>query len=385
MQVVFIQFRGTSKFENRSAFAPTNAPARETRMTSANTARTDAASASFSDSLSAEQKLEIYRYLRLTRLLEERLTNLYRQTKVVGGLYRSLGQEATAVGSAYALDKSRNDMIAPLIRDMGAMLVMGATPREILLQYMAKRDSPTRGRDLNIHFADLQRGFIGPISHLGDMLPVMNGIALASQIRKEPRVCVVYMGDGASSTGAFAEGMNFAAVKKLPVVVIVENNGFAYSTPTSQQMAVERIVDKAVGFGVRGERVDGNDVLAVYDATKRAVAIARAGGGVTLIEAVTFRMKGHAEHDDQKYVPKELLSEWATKDPIAQYERALVAESVAAQADFDAVAASLNAMLDAEVSFAEANPMPEPSTRVIDARQKFTHAVAHTASIKRFL
>jgi pyruvate dehydrogenase E1 component alpha subunit/2-oxoisovalerate dehydrogenase E1 component alpha subunit len=331
-------------------------------MTSANTARTDAASASFSDSLSAEQKLEIYRYLRLTRLLEERLTNLYRQTKVVGGLYRSLGQEATAVGSAYALDKSRNDMIAPLIRDMGAMLVMGATPREILLQYMAKRDSPTRGRDLNIHFADLQRGFIGPISHLGDMLPVMNGIALASQIRKEPRVCVVYMGDGASSTGAFAEGMNFAAVKKLPVVVIVENNGFAYSTPTSQQMAVERIVDKAVGFGVRGERVDGNDVLAVYDATKRAVDIARAGGGVTLIEAVTFRMKGHAEHDDQKYVPKELLSEWATKDPIAQYERALVAESVAAQADFDAVAASLNAMLDAEVSFAEANPMPEPES-----------------------
>jgi TPP-dependent pyruvate/acetoin dehydrogenase alpha subunit len=362
MQVIFIQFRRTPKFENdrvRPGERPVQA---KTRMTSVNTVRADAAPASLGDSLSAAQKLEIYRYLRFTRLLEERLTNLYRQTKVVGGLYRSLGQEATAVGSAYALDKNCNDMIAPLIRDMGAMLVMGATPREILLQYMAKRDSPTRGRDLNIHFADLQRGFIGPISHLGDMLPVMNGIALASQMRKEPRVCLVYMGDGASSTGAFAEGMNFAAVKKLPVVVIVENNGFAYSTPTSQQMAVERIVDKAVGFGVRGERVDGNDVLAVYDATKRAVDIARRGDGVTLIEAITFRMKGHAEHDDQKYVPKELLTEWAAKDPIAQYERRLIDDRVATPDDFEAVAKSLNAMLDAEVAFAEASPMPEPES-----------------------
>ncbi|OYT73238.1 MAG: pyruvate dehydrogenase [Chloracidobacterium sp. CP2_5A] len=316
--------------------------------------------------LSTQQRHEIYYYLKLTRLLEERLVNLYRQTKVVGGLYRSLGQEATAVGSAYALDKSQNDMIAPLIRDLGAMLVMGATPRELLLQYMAKRDSPTRGRDLQIHYADLRRGFIGPISHLGDMLPVMCGVALASRLRRESRVCLVYMGDGASSTGAFAEGMNFAAVQRLPIVVMVENNGYAYSTPTSKQMAVERIVDKAVGFGVRGERVDGNDVLAVYDATRRAVERARAGGGPTLIEAVTFRMKGHAEHDDQKYVPKELLEAWAAKDPLARYERYLLAEGVAAQAELDAIASRIADQLNEDVAFAEANPMPEPSSALLD-------------------
>jgi TPP-dependent pyruvate/acetoin dehydrogenase alpha subunit len=320
--------------------------------------------------LSREQKVEIYRYLKLTRLLEERLVNLYRQTKVIGGLYRSLGQEGTAVGSAYALDKSCNDMIAPLIRDMGAMMVMGATPREMLLQYMAKRDSPTRGRDLQIHYADLKRGFVGPISHLGDMLPVFNGIALASQMRKEPRVCLVYMGDGASSTGAFAEGMNFAAVKKLPVVVIVENNGYAYSTPTSRQMAVEQIVDKAIGFGVNGIRVDGNDVLAVYDATKRAVDLARAGGGVTLIEAVTFRIKGHAEHDDQKYVPKELIAEWSTKDPVARYENYLLESSIADRAELDAIAKEISAHLDDAVADAEASPMPDPESALEDVYAK---------------
>ncbi|MCS7079771.1 MAG: thiamine pyrophosphate-dependent dehydrogenase E1 component subunit alpha [Chloracidobacterium sp.] len=316
--------------------------------------------------LSTEQLHEIYHYLKLTRLLEERLVNLYRQTKVVGGLYRSLGQEATAVGSAYALDKSKNDMIAPLIRDLGAMLVMGATPRELLLQYMAKRDSPTRGRDLQIHYADLRRGFIGPISHLGDMLPVMCGVALASRLRREPRVCLVYIGDGASSTGAFAEGMNFAAVQRLPVVVILENNGYAYSTPTSKQTAVERLVDKAVGFGVRGERVDGNDVLAVYEVTRRAVEQAREGGGPTLIEAVTFRMKGHAEHDDQRYVPKELLEAWAAKDPLARYERYLLDNGLATPADLDAITSRIARQLDEDVAFAEANPMPEPSSALLD-------------------
>ncbi len=316
--------------------------------------------------LSAEQLHELYYYLQLTRLLEERLVSLYRQNKVVGGLYRSLGQEATAVGSAYALDKSKNDMIAPLIRDLGAMLVMGATPRELLLQYMAKRDSPTRGRDLQIHYADLRRGFIGPISHLGDMLPVMCGVALGSRLRREPRVCLVYLGDGASSTGAFAEGLNFAAVQRLPVVVIVENNGYAYSTPTSKQMAVERIVDKAVGFGVCGVRVDGNDILAVYDVTRRAVEQARAGGGVTLIEAVTFRMKGHAEHDDQRYVPKELLEAWAAKDPLTRYERYLLDRGIATQADLDTITNRIVEQLNEDVAFAEANPLPEPSSALLD-------------------
>ncbi|HEY8853097.1 MAG TPA: thiamine pyrophosphate-dependent enzyme, partial [Gemmatimonadaceae bacterium] len=188
-------------------------------------------------SLSREQKLELYYYMRLTRSLEERLVNLYRQTKVVGGLFRSLGQEADAVGSAYALDRSKGDVLSPLIRNLGSMLVQGAMPNEIIKQYMAKGDSPTRGRELNIHYGDLVRGFIGQISHLGDMVPVMAGVTLSFKMRKENRVGLVYVGDGATSTGAFHEGINFAAVQRCPLVVVVENNGYAYSTPLRKQTA----------------------------------------------------------------------------------------------------------------------------------------------------
>lgn len=173
--------------------------------------------------LSRAQLLELYYWMRLTRTLEERLVALYRQTKVVGGLFRSLGQEADAVGSCYAL--RRGDIMSPLIRNMGSMLVKGATPVEILKQYMAKGDSPTRGRELNIHFGDLDRGFIGQISPLGDMVPVMAGVTLSFKMRKQKRVGLVYVGDGATSTGAFHEGINFAAVQRCPLVVVVENNG----------------------------------------------------------------------------------------------------------------------------------------------------------------
>ncbi len=201
-----------------------------------------------SASLSKEQKLQLYYYMRLTRSLEERLVNLYRQTKVVGGLFRSLGQEADAVGSAFALDRGKGDFLSPLIRNLGSMLVQGATPLEIIRQYMAKGDSPTRGRELNIHFGDLVRGFVGQISHLGDMVPVMAGITLSFKMRGEDRVGLVYIGDGATSTGAFHEGINFAAVQKCPLVVIVENNGYAYSTPTSKQTAVKELKDKALAL-----------------------------------------------------------------------------------------------------------------------------------------
>src|SRR5499426_3695399 len=192
-----------------------------------------------------DQLLELYYYMRLTRSLEERLVNLYRQTKVVGGLFRSLGQEADSVGSAYALE--RRDILSPLIRNLGAMLVKGATPVEILKQYMAKGDSPTRGRELNIHFGDTDRGFIGQISPLGDMVPVMAGVTLSFKMRGEDRIGLVYVGDGATSTGAFHEGINFAAVQRCPLVVVVENNGYAYSTPTAKQTAAKQFVDKAIG------------------------------------------------------------------------------------------------------------------------------------------
>src|SRR5437899_9510147 len=181
--------------------------------------------------LSSDQLLEIYYYLRLTRTLEERLVALYRQTKVIGGLFRSLGQEGESVASAYALERgAHKDFLSPLIRNLGSMLVMGAEPLEILRQYMAKATSPTAGRDLNVHFGDLERGFLGQISHLGDMIPVMAGITLTFKLRGEPRVGLVYVGDGATSTGTFHEGLNFAAVQRVPLVMIAEYNRWAYAT-----------------------------------------------------------------------------------------------------------------------------------------------------------
>src|SRR6266513_2044749 len=278
--------------------------------------------------LTRAQLLELYYWMRLTRTLEERLVALYRQTKVVGGLFRSLGQEADAVGSAYALE--RRDILSPLIRNLGSMLVKGATPVEILKQYMAKGDSPTRGRELNIHFGDPDRGFIGQISPLGDMVPVMAGVTLSFKMRGEERVGLVYVGDGATSTGAFHEGINFAAVQRCPLVVVVENNGYAYSTPLSKQTAARQLVDKAIGYGIAGDQADGNDVIATYEVTKRAVDRARADGGVTLIELMTYRRKGHAEHDNQSYVPAGEIDRWAAEnDPIDRYMRRLSSEGVA--------------------------------------------------------
>lgn len=318
--------------------------------------------ASIPAGLTRDQLLELYRWMRLTRSLEEKLVNLYRQTKVIGGLFRSLGQEADAVGSAYALDRGQGDILSPLIRNLGAMLVQGATPLEVLRQYMAKAESPTRGRELNIHFNDLERGFLGQISHLGDMVPVMCGVTLSFKMRKQPRVGMVYIGDGAMSTGAFHEGINFAAVQKLPLVVVCENNGYAYSTPMHKQTAVRFLVEKAAGYGIPGEQADGNDVLAVYEVTRRAVDRARSGGGVTLVELLTYRRKGHAEHDNQSYVPRDEIEAWEARDPIDRYLRRLTENGWATPGELATIDASVLAEIDQAVAVCEDEPLPEAST-----------------------
>jgi TPP-dependent pyruvate/acetoin dehydrogenase alpha subunit len=320
-----------------------------------------AASRAAGPGLTRDQLLELYYYMRLTRSLEERLVNLYRQTKVVGGLFRSLGQEADAVGSAYALDRSKGDVLSPLIRNLGSMLVQGATPLEIVRQYMAKGDSPTRGRELNIHFGDTVRGFIGQISHLGDMVPVMAGVTLSFKLRNEPRVGLVYVGDGATSTGAFHEGINFAAVQRCPLVVIVENNGYAYSTPTTKQTLCTSFKDKAIGYGIPGVRADGNDVVATYQVTKEAVDRARAGEGVSLIELVTYRRKGHAEHDNQSYVPAGEIDRWAREnDPVDRYIRELTSQYAFSTAELETVDNRVKLEIDRATDEAEASPPPEP-------------------------
>ncbi|HEV7919844.1 MAG TPA: thiamine pyrophosphate-dependent dehydrogenase E1 component subunit alpha [Thermoanaerobaculia bacterium] len=309
--------------------------------------------------LAREQLLEIDYYLRLTRTLEEKIVALFRQSKVIGGIYRSLGQEGESVAAAYALDYAQGDVVQPLIRNIGSILVAGAKPVDILRQYMARGDSPTRGRELNIHFGNpATDGFIGQISMLGDMIPVMAGITLAGRMQKRSLVGLAFIGDGGSSTGAFWEGMNFATVQRLPLVVVVEDNGYAYSTPTSKQTAAKTLADKAVAFGCAGNTVDGNDVLAVYAATKEAVDRARNGGGVTLLEVKTFRMKGHAEHDNQSYVPPELIEQWRAKDPLVRYEKTLIDGGIARQEEFDAIQQRVKRELDAAVDEAERSPMP---------------------------
>ena len=308
--------------------------------------------------LKPEQLLELYRYLKLTRLVEERLVNLYRQTKVVGGVFRSLGQEATAVGSAYALQPQ--DFITPLIRDLGAVLVKGIRPRDIFAQYMAKAWGPSGGRDLNIHFGDLHKGFIGPISHLGDMIPVMTGILLGARMKGKKIVAVAYIGDGGMSTGAFHEGINFAAVQRLPLLVIAEHNQYAYSTPTSLQTAVKDLAEKAAGYGIPAHIVDGNDVVACYEVTKHAAEFAREGGGAVLIEAKTYRRKGHAEHDDQRYVAPGEVEWWEThNDPIDRFEKYLLGRKVANQEKLDEITASVTKEIDDDCAWAESSPMPE--------------------------
>src|SRR5436190_4883656 len=310
--------------------------------------------------LSTDQLLEIYYYLRLTRTLEERLVALYRQTKVIGGLFRSLGQEGESVGSAFALERGRNkDILSPLIRNLGSLLVMGAPPIEILRQYMAKADSPTRGRELNVHFDDLERGYLGQISHLGDMIPVMAGIALTFKLRREPRVGLVYIGDGGTSTGTFHEGLNFAAVQRLPLVVIGEYNHWGYSTAPEKQFAVKDLAEKAKGYGVPAVTVDGNDVFAVYEAPRFAVERARRGKGVHFIEVKTYRRKGHAEHDDQHYVPKEELERWAREDdPVDRYVARLLESDLVSEADLKEIDDRVRVEVDQATDACVNDPLP---------------------------
>jgi pyruvate dehydrogenase E1 component alpha subunit/2-oxoisovalerate dehydrogenase E1 component alpha subunit len=319
--------------------------------------------------LDGEDHRALYYWLHLTRQVEQALTNLYRQNQVIGGLYRSLGQEAGAVGTAYALRRREDgtgDVIAPAIRDLGAMLMMGADAADVMKQYMARAGGPTGGRETNVHFSDYDRGFVGLISHLGVMIEVMAGVAMSFQLRGQDRVALAYAGDGMTSTGGFHEGLNLAAVQRLPLVVVVESNGYAYSTPTARQAAVESFVDKADGYGIRGEQVDGNDVVAVHDAAKRAVDHARSGGGPSLLELMTYRRKGHAEHDAQKYLPEGELAEWEARDPLDRYQARLLDEGLVDEAELAAIRDRVDREVEAAREAALASDMPSRESGISD-------------------
>jgi len=311
--------------------------------------------------LSRQQHLDLYYYMRLNREVEETMTRLFRQNKIVGGLYASLGQEAISVGTAYALEK--RDWMAPMIRNIGALLVKGVPPRDIFTQHMAKYTSPTKGKDGTSHFGDLENlHIVSPISMLGDLIPVMTGVAMAGRYLGQKIVSMTWIGDGGSSTGVFHEGLNLAASQKAAFVLILENNQWAYSTPVRRQVPIENLADRAKAYGISSYIVDGNDVVAVYSTAKEAVERARAGDGPILIEAKTFRRRGHAQHDPAEYVPEGQRAYWEARDPIALHEKFLVAEKLLDAKGKKEIEDRIHALLEKEREFAENSPMPPPET-----------------------
>jgi len=312
--------------------------------------------------LSKQQVIEIYRWMLLNRRMEAALENLYKQGQVVGGVYFGLGQEACSCASAYALHK--DEWLGPMIRNQGALLVRGFSPADIMMQYMAKAGSPTKGRDASSHFGDIEtRNVVSPISTLGDLIPVLAGVALGARLQGRNIACMTYIGDGGQSTGVTYEGLNFAAVQNLGLVLIVENNLWGYSTPADMQFRVKDLAERSIAYGVPGVIVDGTDACQVYDACHEACERARRGEGPTLIEAKMMRMKGHAIHDAAEYVPKPLFEYWKRRDPIARLENYLVSKKqwLTAAENVDLIG-GVEKQLEVDRKRAVNSPMPTPES-----------------------
>jgi len=310
--------------------------------------------------LSPELLTQAHYWMRLTRALDERGAFLHKQSKIVGGYFSQIGHEAISVAAGLALGP--DDVAAPMHRDLGTYLVRGLHPRRILAQFLGRATGVSRGRDANLHgMGDLSLGLIGFISHLPASTGVIAGVAHAFKLKGEPRVAMAFFGDGGASQGLAHEALNWASVFHLPMVVICENNQYAYSTPLARQMRIEHVADRAAGYGMPGVIVDGNDFCAVYEAVTQAVERARAGGGPTLIECKTMRMRGHAIHDNMAYVPKELLETWAQRDPIARFEALLRERGLLDDAGLAALLERIDRELDEAQAYAEASPYPDPS------------------------
>src|SRR5471030_608364 len=310
--------------------------------------------------LDHEDLLGIYRNLLITRGVEERGHILYKQGKIPGSFYTGRGNEGSSVAIATAM--GADDVGTPLHRNMGVHVTRGVDPWRIFANFMGRADGPAKGKDGNMHMADSRLGMISMVSHLPAMLPVAVGCALAFRIREERRVAVTWFGEGASSRGDTHEGMNFAGVRKLPVVFVCDNNQWAYSTPTHLEYAVDHLADRAAAYGFEGVLVDGTDLLAVYREAKRAIDKARNGGGPTLIESLTLRMEGHAVHDDASYVPKELFAQWAERDPLERYRRWLRDEVGMTDEEDEEITVHVKKLLNDALQRAEDSPLPDPST-----------------------
>jgi TPP-dependent pyruvate/acetoin dehydrogenase alpha subunit len=303
----------------------------------------------------------MYRAMLLTRAIEERGHSLYRQGRIPGSFYTGRGNEAAAVGVAWAM--AAQDVGCPTQRDLGVHVVRGMAPWRIIAQYLGRSEGPTRGRDGNVHLGDIHLGTLTMVSHLPAMLPVAVGCALAFRVRSEPRVALGWFGDGGSARGDAHEAMNLAGVRRLPMVFVLDNNGFAYSTPAHLEYGVAHLAERAAAYGFPGVVVDGTDVVAVHRAAQTAIERARSGGGPTLLELVTLRMEGHAVHDDAFYVPPELLEAWRERDPIALTRaRLLAAAGGFDEAADEALRSEVAREVDVATELALASPWPDPAT-----------------------
>lgn len=304
--------------------------------------------------------LQIYYFMRLTREMEDRTRKLFLQGKIAGGVYTAQGHEATTVGAAMVLRDG--DCIVPQHRDLGMHLVRGGSPRAVMCQWLARGNSPTLGRDGQVHIGDMHHGIVPMISLLGESLSVGCGVALTLKRLKRPGVVLASCGDGATNTGQFHEALNFASVQKLPIVFLIENNGYAYSTPSYKQFAVKDLADRAKAYAMPGISIDGNDVLAVMTAVNNATEAARAGQGPALIECKTFRVRGHSEADKADYVPQEQREEWLKKDPIKRFEDYLQKKRFLTAALKSTLEARIKEVINDAVDFAEHSPEADPST-----------------------
>ncbi|MEO8595338.1 MAG: thiamine pyrophosphate-dependent dehydrogenase E1 component subunit alpha [Candidatus Solibacter sp.] len=304
-------------------------------------------------------------YMMLMREVEDRIERkLYRQGKIVGGVYVGRGQEAIPVGTA--LHARPEDVLFPSHRDMAVYFIRGISARRVMAQYMGRVGGLTKGRDANMHMGDMSVGVCAIISALAATVPVAAGAALAMRYKGINGVAFSYFGDGSTSRGDWHEGVNFASVQKLPVVFICNNNQYAYSTPLNLQMACANVADRGPAYGMPAEIVDGNDVIAVHEATQRAVEYARGGHGPYLLECKTFRMTGHSAHDPAHYVPKGLFEEWGKLDPIVRLEKRMLENGLALQNEIDELRAAVIREVDDAVAWAEASPHPDPSTLLDD-------------------
>jgi TPP-dependent pyruvate/acetoin dehydrogenase alpha subunit len=313
-------------------------------------------------SLSREELLRMYSAMRLARTFEEKLAALYRQGKIFGAVYLGMGQEATSVGSVSLLQDA--DLFSTVARNLSAWFYRGVKPEHVMARWFGKDQPPSNGRELGLFLADLKEYGIFPY-HNGSMaswIPAGAGYALAFKMRRQPNVCLCFTGDGATSPGDFYEGMNFAAIHKLPLVIICEVNQFAYSTPPESQMPVKNVADRASAFNMYTETAFGNDLFTVIAAARRGIEHARSGNGPALIEFKTFRRRGHGEHDDMAYVSKELREFWEERDPVAMYRRWLTARAEIAEATLKQIEDECARRVDEAVEYAEKLPFPKPET-----------------------